>query len=69
VLADSHSIFYKWKKLVCCLWHLRGEGIRQTEIPTPQPPKPTSSALEVHMALEKYKDTSPFTDPTPAKQI
>jgi hypothetical protein len=52
------------------MWHLCGDnGVRQTEILTPHPSVPRSSALEVYMALEKQKDTSPFTDPTPANQI
>ena len=41
MVEDSLSIFYKWKKLVFYLWYLRGEGVRQTEIRTSQPPEPS----------------------------
>lgn len=63
-------MIYKWKKLFCYLWHLRGDkDVRQTEIRTPQPSVPRSSAFEFYMTPEKLKDTSPFIDPTPANQI
>ena len=42
MVEDSLGVFYKWKKLVFYLYiYLRGEGVRQTEIRTPQPPEPS----------------------------
>jgi hypothetical protein len=56
LLADSHSIFNRWKNYFCPLLNVHGvSDIRQTEMHTAEPLVPARSYFEVEIPNEKLK--------------
>ena len=69
LVADSHSIFARWKNYFSQLLNVRGiKDIRQAEIHTAEPLVPEPRVLEVELAFEKLKShKSPGIDQMPAE--
>jgi hypothetical protein len=64
LLADSHSIFYRWKNYFSQLLNVHNvSGVRQIEVHTAEPLVPGPSRLEVQIAIAKFKTyKSPGSD-------
>jgi hypothetical protein len=57
LLADSHSILYRWKNYFCQLLNVHWvNDVRQTEIHTAEPLVPEPSSSEVEIASSREND-------------
>ena len=68
LVADSHGIVARWRKLYCQLFNVHGvSNVRQTEIFTAEPLVAELSVFELELAIEKLKShKSPVIDQIPA---
>jgi hypothetical protein len=71
LLADSHSILYRWKNYFSQLLNAHSIiDVRQIEVHMAEPLVPGPSSLEVEIAIAKLKKyKSPGSDQIPAELI
>jgi hypothetical protein len=56
LFTDSHSIMVRWRNYFSQILNVHGvSDVRQAEIHTAEPLVPEPSALEVELAIEKFK--------------
>jgi hypothetical protein len=71
LLADSHNILNRWKNYFSQLLNVHNvSDVKQIEVHTAEPLVPSSSRLEVEIAIAKLKKyKSPGSDQIPAELI